>query len=186
MIFHEIVSPQDAYFRFADALYVSSFPVDERRESLMWFELMKENAGFHVIVALWSDDNKKQEPVGLMCYWEFSAFLYVEHLAITTSCRRQHYGTTLIEHVGLKGKPIVLEVEPDSDEWTHNRLLFYQSMGFVQPYYNYLQPPYGGGKQSVALWLLSNCPEWLHVHVDDVKQTLYIKVYQIESIEKEK
>lgn len=175
--FHLIESTADSRFAFAKSLYESVFPADERREAEMWFELQREYPGFHVEVMSMLDLQNVETPVAILCYWQFEQFCYVEHLAVEETFRRRHLGSEVLGKLLKSELPVVLEVEPDSDETTHGRLLFYQTLGFEKPYKNYVQPPYSEGKSAVLLWLLSNQPAWLLGHVELVKETLYKKVY---------
>lgn len=176
--FHSLDGEHALDFAFAKSLYETAFPPEERRDVSAWFELQKNNPEFRVEVMRRCDDHEKEVPVALLCYWQFPHFCYVEHLAVEERLRRQYVGTEVLQRVLRLGCPVVLEVEPEADEATRNRLLFYRSVGFENPYKDYLQPPYSSEKPAVPLWLLSNSPSWLWSHVDDVKDTLYKKVYQ--------
>lgn len=176
--FHPLESEHACDFAFAKMLYETAFPPEERRDVAAWFELQKNNPEFRVEVMRRNAGDETDTPVALLCYWQFPHFCYVEHLAVDERCRRQHLGTEVLLRVSRLGSPIVLEVEPEVDEATRNRLLFYRSAGYDEPYKDYLQPPYSSEKPAVPLWLLSNRPSWLWSHVEKVKDTLYKKVYQ--------
>jgi RimJ/RimL family protein N-acetyltransferase len=132
-------------------IYINSFPANERRE---FNELEKQ---------LEKSDNQifqvrlKQITIGFISLWNFDDFVFVEHIAISSSQRGKGYGKMVVQAVmDTTSKPIVLEVEPPVDEDSIRRVRFYSSLGFSILPQVYMQPSYDGVKPSVELKLMTN------------------------------
>jgi len=70
----------------------------------------------------------------LLLYAEFPTFIFIDYLLIDPSTRGQGIGTSIINKLKVKGKDILLEVEPidHEDEDTVKRVHFYRKNGFVK------------------------------------------------------
>lgn len=102
----------------------------------------------------WFDDNGAF--VGLMGWWEYDAFRYVEHLAIAPHARSGGFGSKILKKwMSGSEKPVFLEIDPVVDEITQRRLNFYQRLGFVENAIEHAQPHFQGTGETVPLRVLS-------------------------------
>ncbi len=135
-------------------LYSESFPLEERRlpNDLLW--MLNEPKMF--FSAVLSEDQVE----GLVIYWKFSGFLYLEHLAVFPNRRRSGIGAGILNQLLKEGLPLLLEVEIPFDEVSTKRIDFYQRFGFrALPVY-YHQPPYRKGESVVPMMLFSDKSDW--------------------------
>ena len=91
-------------------LFESAFPEDERPS----FDAVRERSDerFHFLVVE-NDD----EPVGLLTYWNFDDFVYVEHFAIDEDMRDQGFGkAAFLTFLSQQHKQVLFEVELPHDE----------------------------------------------------------------------
>lgn len=139
-------------FRFMEALIVQSFPVEEYRELHELSRMTEETENFHNNIIL--DETK---PVGLLTFWDFGTFHYIEHFATLPSCRNQGYGQSAMNHLlSLLHTPVVLEVEPPGCEIACRRIGFYSRLGFQLWKNKYRQPPYRTGQDWLPLYLMAH------------------------------
>lgn len=132
-------------------IYNDSFPRVERRTLE------------HQQIALRSDDYRLMAYAegdtlaGLIGYWEFADYIYVEHLAVNPAMRGGGYGSRMMrELIGSTAKTIILEIEPVQDEQTARRLRFYEKLGFrVNPYAHAQHMYHDDDPQGFALTVLS-------------------------------
>ncbi len=114
----------------------------------------------------------------MMCLWEFSHFIFVEHFAICKQRRGGGIGSrcmkALLQDIQ---KPIILEVEPAGDEITNKRISFYERIGFHLNTYEYIQPPLRTDQVECPLQIMSY-PNVLTLSAfEEVKNVLYKEVY---------
>jgi len=153
-------------------IYEYSFPIDERRDFDKVIDLIKD-VRFQ-LRGIFVDDDL----VGFISLWDFSEFLYVEHFAIDKDLRGNGLGTHVLQNI-LDETPIkiVLEVDLPSDNISFKRIKYYQKFGFILCHQEYIQPPYGEGKDAVPMFIMSK-PE-----IDDynefkhIVKTLHSQVY---------
>ncbi len=128
---------------------VDAFPYEERRdESDEQKCFLKKQFNFCEI----TDDG---ESVGLIVFWVFERFLFIEHIAINEEIRSKGYGSGTIELIKTKyNLPIVLEAEFPETEMQKKRIKFYENLGFKVNSYSYTQPSYHNA-ESVPLQILS-------------------------------
>ena len=115
---------------------------------------------------------------GLIYWWDFGNFAYVEHFAIDSRCRNGGIGgralDLFVEQFTDKG--IVLEVEPETDgDMARRRIGFYRRHGFeVIEGFSYMQPPYSKEKNEIELWLMTygHCPD-AGIMSDTLKKEVY-------------
>lgn len=133
------------------ALYLHSFPPDERREV---DELIRiQGAEAYSLYQITSYDLF----LGFIEIWHFDEFTFLEHIAILNEEQQKGYGSDVLRMLLLKSeKPILLEVEPATDIVSSKRISFYLKLGFIKLDIDYSQPPYYAGKHSVPMLLLSN------------------------------
>lgn len=154
--FHTIQSHRDPHWEALIETYRASFPIDEQRPIESIIALMGKKSQFTVSALT----DEKDAFVGLLTSWKFDSFVYIEHFAICPTLRSSGYGTqTLKAFVESCTLPVVLEVEPPTDEMTRKRIQFYQRNGFTVYDYEYYQPPYTPDLQGVVLRLMATVPE---------------------------
>ncbi len=134
----------DVYKRLVDA-----FPYEERRDECDEEKcFLKKEFNFCEIT-----DNG--ESVGIIVFWLFEEFLFVEHIAINKEIRAKGYGSKTFELLKAQyNKPIILEAEAPETEMQKKRIKFYENLGFKVNSYDYTQPSYHNA-QSVPLLVLS-------------------------------
>ena len=118
---------------------------------------------------------------GLLNYWPFDRFYYIEHVAVVEAFRGKHLGTEAMEIFKSQTQlPIVLEVESPTNIDAIGRIRFYEKMGFSVVSHNYAQPPYDGEGFLIPMQLMSNDRHFADTHFEMIKDTLYDKVYHYE------
>ena len=84
--------------------------------------------------------------LGFIACWELATCRYVEHLAVNDLLRGRGYGSRLLgDFVRAPGEPVLLEIDPVTDDVSAARLRFYQKCGFVENPYAHRHPPYRAG-----------------------------------------
>ena len=128
---------------------IDAFPYEERRDEADEKKcFLKSQFNFCEI----TDDG---ESVGLIVFWVFKEFLFVEHIAINKEIRGKGYGSKVFELLKEKyNLPIVLEAEAPETEMQKKRIKFYENLGFKVNSYSYTQPSYHNA-ESVPLQILS-------------------------------
>ena len=128
---------------------IDAFPYEERRDERDEKKcFLKSQFNFCEII----DDG---ESVGLIVFWVFSKFLFVEHIAINKEIRSKGYGSKTFELLKSQYKlPIILEAESPETEMQKKRIKFYENLGFKVNSYSYTQPSYHN-EESVPLMVLS-------------------------------
>lgn len=143
-------------------LYEQSFLADERRERSRLIEVAKKRKEQFVT----SQIRWKGGFAGIIYWWDFGTFVYVEHFAINPQLRNAGLGSRVLNQFTDKmrgaGKGVVLEAEPAyTGDMARRRVGFYQRHGFeALTEFAYVQPPYSPDRESVELWLMKygNCP----------------------------
>ncbi len=170
------VSPKNTEaLQFVEAIYIQSFPADERRPFCEVVHLLTEHSAFHL--TLLSLDKR---PMGFISHWQWEEFAYIEHFAVDSTQRGSGYGAQGMQQLlGLLGCPVVLEVEPPVEDLARRRIGFYQRLGFELCNLPYTQPPYSPELQSVSLLLMSYGNMHLDSCFESVVKQLYREVYGV-------
>ncbi len=135
----EILSESSELFGVCWELYVSAFPEQERRE--MEYQLATMARSDYRFEAVMDGDKF----IGILGWWQFEKFRYVEHFAISSEIRSGGYGArVLAAFIEESTRPVLLEVEHPIDDLTNRRIGFYQRLGFVLNEHYYAHPPYRG------------------------------------------
>lgn len=162
---------------FMEQLYLDSFPPEERRQ---WSQILRMAADrrhpLHLMLVTFSGS-----PVGLLTWWDFGDFRYVEHFAVSPEIRGHGIGQKAIEAFVRRGRStVVLEVEPeDTGEMARRRIGFYKRCGFA-PHddYQYIQSPYGPGLTEIPLMLMTAGSRAVDgADLKNIDLTLKTKVY---------
>ncbi len=154
----------------AEALYLASFPPEERRP---WEQIADADTEPQAY-GIYDADNLF---AGFITVWNFGGYVYVEHFAVDSTRRGSGIGAAAMASLReLAGVPVVLEVEPPGhpDPMVPRRIAFYKRCGFALLDYDYVQPPYAPGLPSVPLCLMSTDSA---IEASEIERTLHTKVY---------
>lgn len=145
------------FYDRAIALYQSSFPFEERRETLEQQRVLnKDDYHFDLIL-------NEEKFIGIALYWERENYIFLEHFAVEINERGKGYGAKTLEMLKQKNKAILLEIEVPVDQITNRRYGFYKRNGFVMNPYYHIQAKYHKGDSDLELKILS-FPQVLKEH----------------------
>lgn len=178
MIELTIIKTNHPRYSFVESLLHAAFPPEERRDDMQQRNYTNHHPKFRCCML--TDDGS---PIGLLTYWDFTDFVYIEHFAIHESMRNGGYGgQSLKVFLQQETRPVVLEVEMPrvKGDITHRRIAFYRRQGFSLRRMVYKQPPYRKGDPWLPMKLMSNKKEkWLKI-AETVRNTIYREVYGVE------
>ena len=136
------------------SIYENSFPAHERRTWADYARLCANEPRF-VPSILCTQGHK----VGLLWYWQFAEFVYLEHFALAKEVRNQGMGGIFLDIFLKRHTNVILEVEPPETSITCRRIGFYQRHGMVLQPWVYTHPGYGQ-KETPHLLQLMTWPAW--------------------------
>ena len=148
---------QSASHRFMNdllILYLESFPREERRDINLLLSMLEEKKMFFSAIL------EDGELAGLVVYWNFEGFHYIEHLVILPDRRGEGIGSATLIHLQKMGCPVILEVEIPHDDASAKRIDFYNRAGFIALDIPYFQPPYREGESPLPMMLYSDQKDW--------------------------
>ena len=168
------VTTSDRFYDEAEALMEQAFPPEERRPRTEQREYADHNPLFRPNVLV-----EDGQFAGLLNYWQLEGFIYAEHLATLPSLRGKGLGQRVMEKlINDSSLPIVLEVEPPTDELKQRRIGFYQRCGFMLwEHRTYMQPPYSAQLPSIPLRLMVHGQLSDDHDFDPVSTEIYTNVY---------
>ncbi len=173
IIFHAIRHTADEHWHAFKAIYQQSFPVDEQRPIDDIVRLMNEEVRY-TVMALVDDCN---QCIGILTTWGFYTYMYIEHFAIAPAQRAKGYGTIMLcNYMDSLSIPIVLEVEPPTDNVSQRRIAFYERCGLKLYDYHYIQPAYSSDRSPVTLRLMGTL---VQPNLPQIAHTLHSEVYGI-------
>ncbi len=145
LTFRRIRTPQEAIYPDAERIFRDSFPLSERRPLSSLHRLMTDEERFYFVAVSTGEITGAGSTVaGILAYWDFSDFLYVEYLATRSDLRGRSLGRKIMETLFAEiSLPVVLEAEPAGDELSARRIRFYERLGFTVEPDAYQQPSYG-------------------------------------------
>ncbi|RFU63729.1 GNAT family N-acetyltransferase [Peribacillus glennii] len=75
---------------------------------------------------------REEGPAHIVVYLEKEDFIFIDYILVSGKYRGNGMGSTLINRLKKKGKPIILEVEPitPADPDTKKRVIFYEKNSF--------------------------------------------------------
>lgn len=161
-------------FKKIEDIYLQSFPPEERRPFADLIGRTCDHSSRLRLLTIEHDESV----VGLISYWQFDSFRYIEHFAIESQQRSGGIGSrALSDFISRDSRPVVIEVEPpETDEMAKRRIEFYRRAGFNElEDFEYIQPPYAPGLPSVRLMLMTTVIE--QIDVKNVVKTLHKSVY---------
>lgn len=131
-------------------LYETSFPKIERRNINEQKQI--QNDSRYKTYAYLDEDNF----VGIVFYWDFDKFRFIEHFAVNPSFRGKSYGSKILESLLNTSNDVVLEIELISDEISKKRLRFYEKFDFKVNDFKHYQVPFREEQESLELLFLSH------------------------------
>ena len=156
-----------------EKLLTSAFPEEEYRDLAEMREFTTCRQKFH--------NNLIYDGgtfIGLITYWDFGSFCYVEHFAILPDMRNRGYGRAILERLkDVLRRPIVLEVECPTEEMARRRIGFYSRQGFKLWKHEYMQPPYRPGGESLPLLLMAYGDLDEEKDFEKIEKTIHKEVY---------
>lgn len=162
---------ESGHRHFAKELFESAFP-DEERPPFRQIE-DRESANFHFDVVSIDED----EPIGIITYWIFDDFAYIEHFAIDQEFRNKGMGKAcMLDFMMLHPDQVVLEIERPVTEQAEHRMEFYTDLGFTQNPQDYVQPSYYKNELAVPMIVMSKY-ELDDGEFEEVCDVLYREVY---------
>lgn len=162
-------------YLFVEELLVNAFPLEERRELYTQREFTDSNPLFHNNIII-----EDGSPIGLLSYWDFEQFIYVEHFAIHPSRRNGGMGRKTLSALKEKVyRPIVLEVELPENEISKRRIQFYEREGFCLWEHEYKQPPYRNGDDFLPMYIMVHGKLTINNDFESIKSMLYKEVYLV-------
>ena len=148
MRFEDIRDTGHPLYGKALELYGLSFPFHEQRERPSQDRILSDRE-YHF--SLVYDDAF----AAIVLFWETEDFIYIEHLAVLPELRGSGYGQRILECLGRRGKPLILEIDPPSDIISKRRKGFYLRCGFKENPFHHIHPPYHEGYAGHELAVMS-------------------------------
>lgn len=136
MNFIRINSKEDKYFDDAMKIYQASFPIFEQRTLKKQIEALEDEMYYSTIIC------ENNTLIGLIFYWKYGKYTYIEHLAISPSLRGKNYGSKILKAFCEDNKDTILEIDNPIDEISIKRLNFYSKIGFKLQDFEHIHPPY--------------------------------------------
>lgn len=130
-------------------LYESSFPLAERRKKEDHIRACSDSRFFPI--SAWENG----ELIGLLFYWEWDSYRYLEYLAVNPKFRGQGFGSEILRRLRNSEHTIILEIDPLNNELSVRRLQFYERAGFTLTPYRFIHLPYRLEAKPQELLILS-------------------------------
>lgn len=171
------VHTQSTYYLAVQELLHQAFPPEERRPDSQQRAYADSNPLFTTLAIL-----HQGAFAGLLTYWQLPGFVYIEHLATRPELRGQGLGQQVIAlFTSTIQCPVVLEVEPPSNDLTSRRIGFYQRCGFrLWSHSPYMQPAYAPHLPQVPLLLMAYGQLDEDTDFTHVRQQIHSAVYGID------
>jgi ribosomal protein S18 acetylase RimI-like enzyme len=162
-------------FPYVMNLWRQSFPKAERCPEALQIQKTSQQTLFRN--CLLSVDGRR---AGMLSFWTFPSFRYIEHFAIEPSLRGGGVGSAALrEFLQMSPLPVVLEVEQPITDEAVRRIAFYRRAGFQLWHSAYEQPSYGPGRPSISLKIMAWGGFNEEQHFQLVKSVLYKEVYRV-------
>lgn len=149
MHFSQITSPTHPYWDTAWNIYQDSFPIFEQRTLKNQIEAMSDDM-FNCRVYI-----KDNTVIGILFFWQYDTYRYIEHFAINPKLRGQNYGSEILSEFCKSKCTTFLEIDLPIDEVSINRLHFYERLGFKLNSFDHVHPPYRKEYEGHKLKILS-------------------------------
>lgn len=165
----KLTDKQDTILQKVYANYTLTFPAEERRNEVQFFDLL--NNSYATIRSIRIDAKE----VGYIVIWELSNAIFIEHFEIYSEFRGQKIGEKVIQYLIKNHDLVILETEPEHyGKIAQRRINFYKRNGLIILDKEYIQPAYEPNKESISLFLMGS------EKIDDlekIKREIYSKVY---------
>ena len=160
----------DEIFKIMD----DAFPDSEMR-TYEGQKMLLQNEKYHIYEEL----DKAGSLVGFLAYWTLDGCVFFEHLAVSSACRGQGIGKSiLLKNINDIKLPIFLEVEPPETDIAKRRIAFYERLGFFLNDFYYEQPPLRENQLAQRLLIMSY-PEPISAEkFAKYKKEIYTNVYK--------
>ena len=174
MIIIKRIQSNNPSYNYIERLLTSAFPEEERRDNQEQRLYTDLNSSFNCnLISL------KEEPIGVITYWNLNELNFIEHFAIDPKYRSQGYGKMVLDTIKKQQEyPLVLEVEEPSDSISKRRIEFYQRCGFTLHNNPYLQPPYREGNGWIPMKLMTYGEIDMEIMFEKIKKEIYTNVYK--------
>ncbi|RNC65504.1 GNAT family N-acetyltransferase [Proteiniphilum sp. X52] len=130
-------------------LYEESFPLAERRKKEDHLRAYADDRFFPL--SAWEGE----ELIGLIFFWEWDSYRYLEYLAVNPELRGQSFGSRMLKYLRDSQHTIILEIDPLSNELSVRRLQFYERAGYTLTPYRFTHLPYRLEAEPQELLILS-------------------------------
>lgn len=176
MISIKRVRTSDKEYAFAEQLLMTAFPPEEHRELETQRDFTDNNELFYNNIILENDI-----PMGIVSFWNFNDFYYIEHFAISPDYRNGGCGKKVLEYLNQQiSAPIVLEVELPETEMSKRRINFYKRIGYKLIQEEYYQPPYRKQDNKLPMFLMVYDQNQEITDFTPIKKKLYKYVYNVD------
>jgi len=150
MEFIRLTDISGPYWPQAWELYERSFPLRELRSLEQHILAMDDPRFFAEVIT------DKEEFIGVIFYWKWDNYRFVEHFAIDPSLRGSGSGSRVLEEFLNNDQSLVmLEIEPLCDEISERREQFYERSGFTMNYYRHIHPSFRPSTEAHELLIMS-------------------------------
>lgn len=136
MIYKKLDFGNREEFEAAWHIYEASFPQYERRRLETQARAGKDKF-YRPMILLEGEDI-----LGIMFYWVFEEFTFLEHFAVDEKYRGSGLGSKILKEFCEKESEVVLEIDPLESETAVRRKQFYERIGFYLNDYDYTHPGY--------------------------------------------
>ncbi|MDQ3047503.1 MAG: GNAT family N-acetyltransferase [Bacteroidota bacterium] len=151
MVKRRITTISDELFRSFWDLYQHSYPAYEQRD-LAGHELILLNPLYQLEVFRMDTISTS----AFIACWEFHGYTYIEHMSVSAELRGQGVGSRILkEFLSERKDPVILEIDPVTDELSQKRLDFYSNAGFNLTPFEHIHPGYKKGDIPHSLLVLS-------------------------------
>lgn len=132
-------------------LYEASFPEYERRIKQRHEEMLLHNNFMPYQIY------EQGKFLGILYYWDWGNFIYLEHLATVPAQRGGGFGAKVLSELfeRTKGKTIILEIDPPVTEIALRRQKFYERQGLLTNDHDYTHPSYRANYHPHKLVIMS-------------------------------
>lgn len=169
------INSKDSLYPYNEKILSNSFPEEEFRELDLQRELTDVEKEFHNSVI-----ELENQPIGILAYWTFKDFTYIEHFAIDEKFRGKGYGKKVIrQFTSAENLPIVLEVEIPDNTIAKKRVHFYEEAGYHLWHNKYNQPPYRTSDDPLPMNIMVHGCLFSSLDFEGIKEKLYREVYKV-------
>lgn len=149
MHLERITSAEHPMYGRALELYQISFPLHEQREAFSQEKILHDK-DYHFCLIY-----DKSIFIGILLYWEWDGYIYIEHFCILPKARNQSYGERTLSLLKDGKTTVILEIDPPNDSISVRRKGFYERCGFTENSYRHIHPPYHRGNSGHSLVVMT-------------------------------